>query len=450
MRMTWRPLTLALLLLAGCAPTARQEGSRERLRRALDAVPAIDAHDHLHPPDRLPGLRDTPQGRGMTLAGLWRTSYYPWLHPLPDEGTLPFPAWWAAAQDGFRDARATGFYRVLLPAFEDLYGADFGSLSAKDAADLDAAVFRNSRDPDWIRHVVVERANIERVLNDPCWSRLAFSRSYPFESFALNVTMLGYGFHRAEFKDPNDDPYAFAEREGLPMGTLQDYIAVLDRLFAKAKAEWGAVCVKSTVAYSRPLAFERVPLEEAAKAFGRPREALTETEIRRFEDFMMWVLAALAARHELPFQIHTGPGGTGLGGAPGSNPLHLVGLVQGNPGTRFVVMHGGFPWVDDTLALAIKCPNVWVDASWLATWSPAAARQAFHAWLDVLPASRILWGADGFLPEQIYGATVRMRECLAEVLAERVDRGELSEDDALHIGRQILRENALMLFPFGT
>jgi hypothetical protein len=32
-------------------------------------------------------------------------------------------------------------------------------------------------------------------------------------------------------------------------------------------------------------------------------------------------------------------------------------------------------------------------------------------------------------------------------LAEKVERGELREEQALTIGRQILRENALKLFP---
>ena len=36
---------------------------------------------------------------------------------------------------------------------------------------------------------------------------------------------------------------------------------------------------------------------------------------------------------------------------------------------------------------------------------------------------------------------------MAEALAEKVIRGELLEEDALKIGRQIMRENALELFP---
>jgi hypothetical protein len=33
------------------------------------------------------------------------------------------------------------------------------------------------------------------------------------------------------------------------------------------------------------------------------------------------------------------------------------------------------------------------------------------------------------------------------VLSEKVDRGDLKEEHALRIGRQVLRENALALFP---
>jgi hypothetical protein len=64
-----------------------------------------------------------------------------------------------------------------------------------------------------------------------------------------------------------------------------------------------------------------------------------------------------------------------------------------------------------------------------------------------MPSDRIMWGADTVQAEGIYAATVWTRQCLAEALAEKVDRGELREEQALVIGKQILRENALKLFP---
>ncbi len=49
--------------------------------------------------------------------------------------------------------------------------------------------------------------------------------------------------------------------------------------------------------------------------------------------------------------------------------------------------------------------------------------------------------------EGIYAATEVTRRCLAEALAEKVERGELREEHALRIGAQVMRENALELFP---
>jgi predicted TIM-barrel fold metal-dependent hydrolase len=76
-----------------------------------------------------------------------------------------------------------------------------------------------------------------------------------------------------------------------------------------------------------------------------------------------------------------------------------------------------------------------------------AAKRAFNEWLDLVPSNRIMWGSDSKSAEEIYGAAELMRRCWTEVLAERVDQGDLSEAEAQHIGRQVLRENALEMFP---
>ncbi|GEM_PF-2935288 len=48
----------------------------QRIKKSLDAVPAIDTHDHLWPFERLPGYVETDRGRGMNLYALWRNSYF--------------------------------------------------------------------------------------------------------------------------------------------------------------------------------------------------------------------------------------------------------------------------------------------------------------------------------------------------------------------------------------
>jgi hypothetical protein len=58
-----------------------------RLKQVLDAVPAIDTHEHLRSFDELPNRVTTPEGEGITLHSIWAGSYFVWTNPLS-----PWPA----------------------------------------------------------------------------------------------------------------------------------------------------------------------------------------------------------------------------------------------------------------------------------------------------------------------------------------------------------------------
>lgn len=450
-----RRLPLVLLVLstvagftgpAGAAGGTRATATYQRIKTHLDAVPAIDTHDHLWPFEVLPGRVETDRGNGMTLASIWRNSYLNWVTPItPWKAGGSFDDWWPRAKDDFEQVRAVSVYRYTLPAIQDLYGINFETITDAQARQLNDRIFENYRDQKWLYHVVTERANIELMFNDPYWGRLDFTTYYPWEVLVFNVNSLFQGFHPSNFGNPRDNPYLSAAAGGRTIATLEEYVALLDRLFAQAKAA-GAVCLKTTLAYQRTLSFENVPADRAAAAFGRPRGQLSAAEIKDFEDFVMWRLCELSAKHGLPFQIHTGHARI-----QGSNPMLLVDLMERNPKTRFILFHGGFPWVSETGMIVAnslrRARNVWIDSVWLPTLSYEIGKRGYHEWLDMVPADRILWGADCNHAEGIYGATEITRRCLAEVLAERVDRGDLREADALRIGRQILRDNALALFP---
>jgi hypothetical protein len=413
-----------------------------RIKQSLDATPAIDTHEHLRSFDELPNRVHTPEGMGMTLHSIWAGSYYGWTNPLspwPADGR--FETWWTAAQHNFDDARATGFYRSVLPAFRDLYGVDFDTITSEQAAELNRKIFNNYRDDRWLQDVITKRANIELMLVDPYWNRLQFAREYRFAVPVLNVTTLMRGSHPEQFTSDNDSPFAFAKRLNLPTATFDDYLAVVEAIFSTAVAS-NAVCLKSTQAYQRTIRYERVAKERAAEVYGKTPPKITPEEQRDFEDFMFWHVCGLSAKYELPFQIHTGQARI-----QGSNPMLLVDAIEANPKTKFILFHGGYPWIGETAVIAMRFKNVWIDSCWLPALSPTMAKRAYQEWLDAVPSDRILWGADTVHAEGIYAATEFTRQCLAEALAEKVDRGELHEEHAVRIGRQVLRDNALKLFP---
>lgn len=446
LRRTPHCMLILVVLLGAAGPLhaddVKQSTVYARLKAGIDAVPAIDTHDHLRPFDQLPNLDETDRGRGMTLHSIFRGSYYPLYNRLtPWPQGKSFDDWWPTAMHDFDDARASSFYRVLLPAFRDLYGVDFDNLTAEEARRLNDRIFANYQNDQWLKETITQRANIELMFIDPYWARLQFERAYPFAVPVLNVTKIIGGHHASRFDNPLDSPYVLAERRGQKIETLDDYLAAVETVFQLA-VEADTACLKSTQAYERTLHYERVPQERAAEIFGKPPGELSAEQTKAFEDFMFWHICKLSAQYELPFQIHTGQARI-----QGSNPMLLVDLIEANRKTKFILFHGGFPWVGETAVIAMKHRNVWIDSVWLPTLSYTMAKRAYQEWLESMPSDRIMWGADTVQAEGIYGATEFTRQCVAEALAEKVERGELTERHAARIGRQIMRDNALKLFP---
>src|SRR4029450_3823259 len=71
-------LLLIAILLPAHSLIAGDTGSTDtykRIKAAINAVPAIDTHDHMWRFDRLPAYTQTKAGKQVNLAGLWRNSY---------------------------------------------------------------------------------------------------------------------------------------------------------------------------------------------------------------------------------------------------------------------------------------------------------------------------------------------------------------------------------------
>ena len=407
--------------LFAAAQDTRATPTYRRIKQKLDAIPAIDTHDHLFPFDRLPCIEETKSGRGVNLAGLWHNSYYRRFNPLTAwKPGMDFDEWWQTAKHDFKDARATSFYRYQLPAFQDLYGVDFDQITDGQARRLDRQIFENYKDRKWLYHVVTERANIELMLNDPYWARYAFTTSYPWEVLVFNVTPLTRGFHASEFTQAVDNPYEFAKKHGLPVDTLDDYLKVLERLFLEAK-DRGAVCLKTTLAYQRTLSFDNVP-RRGPQGFRTAAQATSHRqEIKDFEDFIMWRLCESA-----PIRAAV-PDPHGHGRFRGPTPILLVDLIEANPKTKFILFHGGYPWVGETGAIVHAARPACLGRLGL-----AADDQPDHGQAG-LPR---MAGGHALQPDHVGGRLQPCRgdlrghrihaACLAEVLAEKVDRGDLS------------------------
>jgi predicted TIM-barrel fold metal-dependent hydrolase len=227
---------------------------------------------------------------------------------------------------------------------------------------------------------------------------------------------------------------------------LDDLLAALDREYDDIAAR-GFVAVKCAVAYERVLRFEDEPRPTAERVFEMLLSRdLADRERRPFEDYMMRQIVERAEKRGLPIQIHTGlhAGGNIISN---SNPAHLASLFLRHRKARFVLFHGGFPYMGELAAVAKNFPNAHIDLCWMPAVSPASTKLWLHQWLDTVPVNKIFaFGGDTQTPEGSYGHCVLTRRILAEVLTEEVLAGRMSESDASFIARRLLRENAIELY----
>jgi hypothetical protein len=240
------------------------------------------------------------------------------------------------------------------------------------------------------------------------------------------------------------------EREtgGRP-ASLGEMEALADGCFAGYARH--AVAVKSLAGYERRLDFAAADPAVAAHAFtALAAGAAGEADRHLLGNHMMRHCLRRAAEHGLPVKLHCGL----LAGHAHmslerlrSNAADLCPTLVDFPETTFVLMHMGWPYQDEYIALAKHFPNVYVDLCWAWIVNPAAAVRFTREFLSAAPASKLLgFGGDYSTAECITGHAHIARRGIAQALVELVEGGWTPLDDALTIAGMVMGGNARRVF----
>jgi predicted TIM-barrel fold metal-dependent hydrolase len=127
---------------------------------------------------------------------------------------------------------------------------------------------------------------------------------------------------------------------------------------------------------------------------------------RKYQEYL-----ALAEEFNVPVAVHTGLGPPGISYDPCcrgfraslGNPALLEEALNRHPKLRVSVMHGGWPYAQETIALLLSYPRVYSD---LGSINWILPRAEFHAYLGALMRAglgkRLLFGSDQmYWPEAI-------------------------------------------------
>jgi len=432
----------------------REEPMDEKIREIVWATPFIDTHEHLvEEGDRLAGTTEA----SLLPADDWSAVFHQYLSDDLDSAGMPADAqrrfyapglgpaekfklvepWWAKV-------RLTGYGRAVRETLRGLYGED--DLTAASAPRI-AEKYRDLVRPGFYRTVLRERSNIE-ACHVNSLQRIFMETSLPD---LLPQDLSFYELARAGAED-----IATVEKEtGRKIANLDDWLAAIDWYFDRYGPR--AVAVKNQSAYGRRLNYDAVPRERAAAAFGGMHNSwrlLGPEDVKTTQDFLFRYCIGKAGEHRLPVKLHTGY-------YAGRNPMPLARLrknasdlcqlLEDFPDTPFVLMHIGYPYQDEFIALAKHYRNAYVDMCWAWIINPVASVRFLKEFLLAAPASKLFgFGGDYIAVENIHGHSVMARRGIAEALSALVAEGWIGRDDVAPLATRIMRGNALELFPSRT
>lgn len=238
--------------------------------------------------------------------------------------------------------------------------------------------------------------------------------------------------------------------------TLDEYVRQVVTPTLERQRRAGAVSVKFEAAYLRPLDFDDPDTAAAGRIYARYAAGGTPTraEYKTLEDDLFRVIAREAGRLDMSVQIHVLSQFGGFYTARGAMPFQLEPALNDSTlrGTNFVIVHGGWPMIEQTQALLAK-PNVYADISMMCLVAePARVAQVLRQWLTEWP-EKVMFGTDAFDngPEQNWGMVAwfgahSAREALGAALTGMMRDGEIDRPRAEALARMVLRENAIRAY----
>ena len=425
------------------------------IKQFVDGIRLIDTHEHLpqeserieQKVDLLATFLPHYTSSDLRSAGMSEEDLLTIRNP-----EIPLDDRWLIFEPFWEKVRNTGYARCMEIVARDLYDVD--GITTDTYQELSEKIkHRNKKGLyEW---VLKKSSGIDISINNS----LDFNVDNMDRSFFRPVRQFGDFLY---VRDMNT-----LEQLGKQLGgsihSFREMVSALESEFNRIQGT--IVGVKISMAYTRPLYFEKVSFSEADNAFNEifkvkkfsvfetPEllkvvpEAIDTNAHQLIQDYLIHKIIREAMKRNLPIQIHTGSFEGNENILSNSNPELLTNLFMEYKEARFDIFHGGWPYTGELGAIAKIFPNVYIDMCWMHILSPTRSQTALSHWLDEVPANKILgFGGDYLFVEGVYGHSVIARKNVAKVLASKVNDGVYTLDQAKKYAQWLLRDNALQLF----
>ncbi len=415
----------------------------------INTLTIVDTHEHLpFEADRSPTADVLEE---------WLTHYFSCdlvSAGLSDEGlaavrdsSQDLQGRWKIAEPYWHAARDTGYGRALTLSAQWLYGID--EITADTIGPLNEAFKAARKKGGHYDYVLKEKSRIAVSIRD------AMPDPYCETADPFVFTM-----QMGEYISPTHycQMRAAGEKVGVGVHTLNDWMdAARKKIETHLNGKTRVVCLKTPIAYSRNLRFDKVSHGDAELAFNEFFEDRNLPDWRAgtkakkvLEDFMMHHVCRVADDHGLVHQIHTGTQEGNGNVISDSNPTLLTNLFLEYRNVKFDIFHMSYPYIMEIGNIAKNFRNVFIDMCWGHIVSPEVARRAMVEWLDAVPANKIsAFGGDYCFIDGVYGHQLLARQNVAASLAQKVDDRTFSLARAKEVAQWVFVDNPKNLFGLG-
>jgi hypothetical protein len=427
-----------------------------RLYAAIDAMPVIDCHEHLTGPEARPPYKEPIAAliQGYVFSDLQSAGF-----GVPDrdlarlqDPEVPTDEKWPLFQRLWQATEHTAYARVTKLVLRNVYGESQMTRQVLDRvaaklADQDEAAYFRAIDEAGIRAMLVD---VLGWLPKGLGSFLDGSKTFP-DKWRLMISLPGLHPTNLTWETTIARVGALADRH---ITSLDEYLDAVSAIFQHC-IERGVVGIKDQSAYSRTVSYDLVPKAEAEKQFnlvlGDPRNSLGWPQGKALNDYLFHQYMRFARDLELPVQLHTGHMAGVRNRVDKTNAAHLASVFELHRDVQFDLFHGNWPYLGDLLFLGKNYPNVALDCCWAHIIDPDYTSELLERSVLTLPHTKVHgFGGDyGDVPEFVAGHLQIARENVAGTLTRLVERGWLSEEEALSLAADWLFNNPNRTFKLG-
>ena len=215
----------------------------------------------------------------------------------------------------------------------------------------------------------------------------------------------------------------------------------------------GSIAFKSVIAYRTGLDVCEWSASDREAAFSAWRAdgwRETREHAKPVRDGLLRRALAVARSAGIPVHIHCGGGDPSIVFAH-ARPSDLFPLLSAHMDQPIVLIHSGWPWVDEGAFVASILPHVYLDTSLSTPWASLAIDSRLEILLGIAPPAKVMYGSDeASEPEVVWLSALLAREALERVLETGIARRQLNRDAARRIGAGVLGGNARRLHGLGA